>query len=208
VIYTLRNSNFQRQYIIPNLVSSSLDNECSVIRLSTHHFKQVLSRSNTTVVSLASKCFGQAKLDQGITLAYSIKIALRIVGMHGGDPTSATTTTCGARLCLCWSNAESIFKLPARTSKRSSHEITRFVPPRLPCMIFLLLWIRHATKYSNSNWKIYGYAYITANVHLLAFKDILQFYKKKRAVYQDPDFTVCFIFIIFCEVMCVFIVTS
>lgn len=52
------------------------------------------------MVALASKCFGQAKLDPGITLAHSIKIALRIVGMHDGDPTSATNTTCGARLSL------------------------------------------------------------------------------------------------------------
>lgn len=52
-----------------------------------------LQRLNTAVVALVSKCFGQATLDPGITAAHSIKIALRIVGMHGGDPSSATTTS-------------------------------------------------------------------------------------------------------------------
>jgi hypothetical protein len=44
--------------------------------------------------------YGQAKLDLGITVAYSIKIPLRIFGMHGGDPTSTAASTCGACVFL------------------------------------------------------------------------------------------------------------
>lgn len=78
--------------------------------------------------------YGGANLGTGINVAYSIKIALQIFGTQDGEPTSATTSTCGVRLSLCSSEAKGVFKLHAQASKRNGHEITHFRSSCTACM--------------------------------------------------------------------------